>query len=70
MKDDGSPDTYGEVRSQAGATATTVKDESGQLVWAVRRARDGHVFYTAKLAHATHWKLVGIGLPPAPGLEK
>jgi hypothetical protein len=55
VKETGEPDTAGEVLTQAGATATTVKDDSGELIWEVRREHDRRVRRTSKLAHTSHW---------------
>lgn len=54
MKPTGHPDIVGEVRYQAGATATAVAAD-GRLQWEVRREHDDHVRYTDRLAHTGHW---------------
>lgn len=54
MKETGHPDLVGEVRYQAGATATAVVAD-GRLQWEVRREHDDHVRYTDHLAHTSHW---------------
>jgi hypothetical protein len=56
VKDTGEPEQLGEVLYQAGATATAVHDENGNLAWEVRRHRDGMVRTTKKLAHTSHWE--------------
>ena len=56
MKDTGEAERLGEVRDQAGATATAVHDEHGNLIWEVTRHSDGLVRTTRKLAQVSHWK--------------
>lgn len=51
LKSTGEPTYVGEVRVQAGAVATAVRDKRGGLVWEVHR-----VNRTKKLAHLDHWK--------------
>lgn len=62
MKPTGEPELVGEVRYQGGAVATavvaptTVPPEPQRLIWeVVRREHDGHVRYTPRLAHVSHW---------------
>ena len=52
MKSDGSPDTPGEKRYQAGAVAETVLVD-GVLVWQI--TQDGRVSHTKMLSHTSHW---------------
>jgi len=52
----GRPERHGQVLHQAGAVATALYDDDGELFWKVRRTRDGFVRYTNSLAHIGHWK--------------
>jgi hypothetical protein len=56
MKGTGEPERLGEVRYQAGATATAVHDQHRNLIWEVTRQSDGLVRTTHSLAQVSHWK--------------
>ena len=55
MKDSGEPERLGEVRHQAGATATAVHDQHRNLIWEVTRHTDGLV-RTTPAGPGHHWK--------------
>lgn len=54
MNNNGKPTRRGEVRIQAGATATSIATDEG-LRWQVRRESDGLIRITGCLAQTRCW---------------